>query len=231
MREKIIIVGTGLAAKQASLYLKEHDGSDVMAFASERPDAAFFAEKPVYSLDALSDHFDCHVYKIYMAVGYRDLNALRRRLLNKALSMGFVPLSYISPHALVSPETTLGAGIQIGDLATVQYRGQVGDNVIILPGAILGHHCQIEADCYLCQGVNISGFVTIGSGSFVGTGAIFTDGVTVGKSCFIGAGACVHKDMPDNSYWHPSLKKPVAGAKEAFTAWYGRQASRYGMCT
>jgi acetyltransferase-like isoleucine patch superfamily enzyme len=43
----------------------------------------------------------------------------------------------------------------------------------------------------------VSGLVTIGARTYLGTGAIVRDRMTIGMGCVIGAGAVVTKDLPD----------------------------------
>lgn len=49
------------------------------------------------------------------------------------------------------------------------------------------------------QGVYSKGPIRIGSGSWIGTGAVILDGVRVGKGAVVGAGSVVTKDVPDNA--------------------------------
>jgi acetyltransferase-like isoleucine patch superfamily enzyme len=46
------------------------------------------------------------------------------------------------------------------------------------------------------QGITAQG-ISIGSGSWIGSGAIILDGVKIGRNVVIGAGAVVSKDVPD----------------------------------
>lgn len=48
-------------------------------------------------------------------------------------------------------------------------------------------------------GKGIKKDVVIGSGTWIGTGAIILPGVTIGKMCIIAAGAVVNKDVPKNT--------------------------------
>ena len=48
-------------------------------------------------------------------------------------------------------------------------------------------------------GVNVSGRVTLGEGTFVGAGAVVLPDIKVGSWVMIGAGAVVTKDVPDGA--------------------------------
>jgi acetyltransferase EpsM len=47
--------------------------------------------------------------------------------------------------------------------------------------------------------VSVSGNVSIGEGTLIGTGAVILPNIKIGKWCKIGAGAVVTKDIPDYS--------------------------------
>jgi acetyltransferase-like isoleucine patch superfamily enzyme len=46
------------------------------------------------------------------------------------------------------------------------------------------------------QGITAQG-ISIGDGSWIGSGAIILDGVRIGRNVVVGAGAVVTKDIPD----------------------------------
>ena len=48
----------------------------------------------------------------------------------------------------------------------------------------------------LSHDVNLSGSVTIGAGTYIGTGTVVRDEVKIGKDCIIGMGSLVTKDIP-----------------------------------
>jgi carbonic anhydrase/acetyltransferase-like protein (isoleucine patch superfamily) len=51
----------------------------------------------------------------------------------------------------------------------------------------------------LHQGVTISGGVTVGDCSHIGTGATIVQGIAVGRNCTIGSGAVVIRDVLDGT--------------------------------
>ena len=79
--------------------------------------------------------------------------------------------------------TVIGSGSRIDSLVHIAHNVQIGRNVLIVAGSIIG------------------GSVVIGDNSFIGMGAKIKNKVTIGKNCIIGAGAVVLKDVPDGETW------------------------------
>lgn len=76
------------------------------------------------------------------------------------------------------------------------------DHVLIAGNAYIGggrYHTENRELPILKQGVYSRGPIRIGSGSWIGAGAIVLDGVSIGRGCVIGAGSVVTKDIPD--FW------------------------------
>ncbi len=95
-------------------------------------------------------------------------------------------------------------------------RTSVGSNSMIVStaGVELGEAVLLAGGCYISAGAYriddptrpvmdqeaySKGPITIGDGSWIGTGATILDGVTVGKGSVIGAGAVVTRDVPDGA--------------------------------
>jgi len=78
----------------------------------------------------------------------------------------------------------------------------VGDHVLMAANVYIGggrYHIEDRHVPILQQGVYSRGPIRIGSGSWIGAGAIVLDGVRIGNGCVIGAGAVVTQDIPD--FW------------------------------
>jgi sugar O-acyltransferase (sialic acid O-acetyltransferase NeuD family) len=107
---------------------------------------------------------------------------------------------FLGPRALVDRSVVIGAGCE------------VGDGVVIAPGAILlrdvvlGEHvhvnfnasmtrCEVGAFTTIAPAATICGDVTIGEAVLIGCGAIVKNGVRIGDEATVGAGAVVVKDV------------------------------------
>jgi sugar O-acyltransferase (sialic acid O-acetyltransferase NeuD family) len=89
-----------------------------------------------------------------------------------------------------------GSIVTAGVILTNRIR--VGRHVILNLDVTIGHDCVLEDFVTVAPGVHISGNVSIGEGSDIGTGAAIIQGVRIGRWSMIGAGAVVTKDLPDN---------------------------------
>lgn len=69
--------------------------------------------------------------------------------------------------------------------------------VIVNLACTLGHDSHLGSFVSLMPAVNISGYVTLGEGTFVGTGATLLQQLTIGANCIVGAGALVTHSFGD----------------------------------
>src|SRR4051794_9745630 len=97
----VIIVGAGKIADEAYFYLKNDSPHDVVAFSVDR---AFMggAEKhglPVVPFEDVEQGYPPGEYKMFVAMGYQDLNRLRASKYEAAKAKGYELISYVSSRA------------------------------------------------------------------------------------------------------------------------------------
>lgn len=99
------------------------------------------------------------------------------------------------------------SGIRIGERSLIGesciLRGQggisIGDDVYLgtLVQLLAVNHVFADTERPIShQGITAEG-ISIGDGSWIGSGAIVLDGVRIGRNVVVGAGAVVNKDVPD----------------------------------
>lgn len=98
----------------------------------------------------------------------------------------------------------IGSNVFIG-AHTVICRGKdrdtkIGDNVIIGQQGLIGHDCIISDNVKIMNTVVLNGYVEVGEGTFIGSGAKVRERIKIGKNCYIGMGSNVVKDVPDNAF-------------------------------
>ena len=99
------------------------------------------------------------------------------------------------PHLVIGNGVSLGPGIVISCTGRVE----IGDRVLAASRVFIGdsYHDYRDPDAAVSdQPMSDPDPVYIGSGAFLGIGAIILPGVTVGEHAYVGAGAVVTRDVP-----------------------------------
>lgn len=116
----------------------------------------------------------------------------------------------IGSHCYIDKNVKIGNNCKIQSGSYIYHPAQIGDCVFIGPQVIIINDKHPKAtttngdkltdDDWLCEGVIIENFASIGAGS------IIMPGVTIGAFANIGAGSIVTKDVPPNStvYGNPA---------------------------
>jgi acetyltransferase-like isoleucine patch superfamily enzyme len=101
------------------------------------------------------------------------------------------------PHSHI----TVGRRSLIGESCILRGQGgiTIGDDVYLgtLVQILAVNHVFYDTTRPISmQGITAQG-ISIGDGSWIGSGAIILDGVRIGRNVVVGAGAVVTKDIPD----------------------------------
>ena len=123
-------------------------------------------------------------------------NALRARLINHCLVLGFEIPSVIADDAVISPWSKTGRGVLINHGVIVNAEAEVGDGVILNTSCSVDHDCHIGDFVHIAPGAHIAGSTSIGNETLIGAGASVIDKITIGSRAVIGAGAAVVSDIP-----------------------------------
>jgi sugar O-acyltransferase (sialic acid O-acetyltransferase NeuD family) len=122
----------------------------------------------------------------------------RRKVVDKACSLGLRFCNAIHPAAVMTPHVLMGDDIMVaaGSVLTNQIR--VGDHVNVNLGCTISHDTVIEHFCNIGPGVHVCGSVRLECGCDIGAGAVVVQGITIGCWSIVGAGAVVVEDLPPN---------------------------------
>ena len=210
--QKVVIIGTGGFGREVLDVLEAVNQIsptyEITGFITEpgyHQPGDFLNDTPVLGYyDWLETHRQ--EVKAICGVGYPPT---RKRLIEKAESIGVEFFSVIHPRALLTRWVTVGAGtiITAGCILTNQIT--LGDHVHVNLDCTIGHDAILEDFVTVSPGVHISGNVTLKTGSFIGTGANLIEGKMVGEWSVVGAGSVVVKDIPPNVTAVGSPAKPI----------------------
>lgn len=199
-KHRLIIVGDSAFAEIAYEYFTHDSEYEVVAFAVEsefiKRDSLFGI--PVRPFETIEQTFAPASHSFFAANVYTQGNALRARLYAAAKAKGYKPASYVSSHAFVWRNATVGEHCFIFENNVVQPFVNIGDDVVLWSGNHIGHHSNIGSHCFVSSHVVVSGFVNIGESCFLGINASIANNINVGSRCVLGAGSLVIGDVPDD---------------------------------
>jgi sugar O-acyltransferase (sialic acid O-acetyltransferase NeuD family) len=140
-------------------------------------------------------------FKMFVAVGYQDLNKFRARKYEEAKAKGYELISYVSSRASNFGDVKIGDNCFILEFVTIQPCATVGSNVFLWSGNHLGHHASIADHCYIAGQVVISGSTKVEPYCFIGVSATLGHEITIGRESFIGAGSLITKTVEPGSVY------------------------------
>lgn len=134
---------------------------------------------------------------------------VRKIIVEKLKNSSIKFATVIDPSVLISDSVEIGEGTIIcaGTIITVDIK--IGNHVIINLDCTLGHDDVIEDYVTIYPSVNVSGNVTIGECTELGTGMQVIQGKKIAAETVIGAGAVVVKDIEEKGTWVGSPAKKI----------------------
>lgn len=198
MKKKAVIFGAGTLGELVNFYLENDSDYEVVAFCATDPEAKVFCGKPLIDFSEIEKKFSPKDHEMFVAIGYRKMNGLRKDFCEQARSKGYKLLSYISSKSTFwNKNNIIGDNVFIFENNNIQPFVEIGDGTILWSGNHIGHHSKIGAYSFLTSHVVISGFCNIGQQSFLGVNATLVDNVSIGQKVLVGAGAFVTKSLSD----------------------------------
>jgi sugar O-acyltransferase (sialic acid O-acetyltransferase NeuD family) len=207
---KFVVFGAGKIADVAYYYLTNDSPHEVVGFTV---DGEFLTAKhklglPLVPFEEVVDTYPPGEFKMFVSVGYQDLNRLRARKYAEAKAKGYELLSYVSSLSSNVGGVAVGDNCFVLEFAVIQPCAQVGNDAFIWSGNHIGHHASVGEHCYIAGNAVISGNTVVEPYCFVGVGANIGHEITVGAESFLGAGSLVTKDVPPKSvYISPDTQK------------------------
>lgn len=203
MKNKLVIFGSTDIAELALYYFNNDSNYEVSAFTVDKDHIKqeTFCGLPIVDFAQIDEFYPPTDYQIFIAIGYNNLNELRKSKYIEAKMKGYKLASYVSSKATVLNNRQFGENCFIFEDNTIQPFVKIGNNITLWSGNHIGHHSLIKDHTFLASHVVVSGGVQIGEQCFIGVNATLRDHIEIGDRCIIGAGALILTDtMADGVY-------------------------------
>jgi sugar O-acyltransferase (sialic acid O-acetyltransferase NeuD family) len=199
LMKRVVIIGAGGHAREVAEIIRHQaqyeSGLSVVGFVV---DSEYLSEQRDPALSILGDWSWFEEAKrddlaVICAIGDP---VVRKRLVERAESLGLSFFSAISPAAHIFPSAKIGSGAMVFPKAVISTNVLLADHTVVNAGSTVSHDTRIERFGTLSPGVHLAGNVLISEGGYVGIGSSVTPGVSIGAWSKIGAGAAVADDIP-----------------------------------
>jgi sugar O-acyltransferase (sialic acid O-acetyltransferase NeuD family) len=206
---KLVIFGAGDIARLAHHYFTHDSPHEVAAFVVDR---AFrqgdeFQGLPLIDAEDATERFPPTDYDMFVAMSYAKMNAVRAEKYASMKAAGYRLVSYVSSRCSYLSQTPPGDNCFILEDNTIQPFVTIGNNVTLWSGNHIGHDATIEDHCFITSHVVVSGYVRIGTRTFIGVNATLRNSITIAPETLIGAGAIIMKDTKAKEVYMPERAK------------------------
>lgn len=219
--KQLVIAGDSAIAEVAYEYFTHESEYRVAAFAVNREyrkrEELFGV--PIVEWECIRQTHPPAEFEVFSAFSYAKLNRLRTRFYHEAKEMGYRVPSFVSPHAFVWRNVTIGENCFIFENNVIQPFVKIGNNVTLWSGNHIGHHTKIRDNCFIASHVVISGFCDVGENCFMGVNATVANNVTIAPNALIGAGAMILRDTEEGKIY--GAKGTAAHDKKTAWEYYG----------
>jgi sugar O-acyltransferase (sialic acid O-acetyltransferase NeuD family) len=203
LMDKIVIFGNSQVACMNHFYLTHDASFTVTAFTV---DGEYIEEDsllglPIIPFSEIESARPPDDHKMAVPLGFRKVNRFRAEKYSQAKAKGYQLISYVSAKAITWRDLVLGENCFVYEGAIIQPYAKIGNNVIIAPGSIVGHHSVVRDHCFLASHTVILGNVKVGQYSVLGANSTVRDQVTIASECIIGAGTLITKDTHEKGVY------------------------------
>jgi len=207
---KLIIFGDSEIAELAHYYFTNDTAYDVACFTldDEYVTSDTFCGCPVVPMSELKEKYSSDDYEAFVAVSYKKMNSFRESKVDELVGMNYRLASYVSPHAYVAKNVSIGYNCFILEDNTVQPFVKIGNNVTLWSGNHIGHHSVIGDNTFISSHVVISGGVNVGKNVFAGVNATIYDHLKIADFTFIGGGCTIQKNTKEAQAYINDRSKP-----------------------
>ena len=206
---RLVIFCAGDIARLAHHYFTTDSPHEVAGFVV---DAAYrtadtFLDLPLSDAESAIARYPPADYAMFVALSYAQMNALRAQKYTAMNGAGYRLVSYVSSRCSYLAQTPPGENCFILEDNTVQPFVTIGNNVTLWSGNHIGHDAVIEDHCFITSHVVVSGYVRVGTRSFLGVNATLRNSITIGEQTLVGAGAIIMKNTAPKSVYLPERAK------------------------
>jgi sugar O-acyltransferase (sialic acid O-acetyltransferase NeuD family) len=219
--QEVILFGNGQMASMICFYLRHDSRFEVTGFTvdGEHIKEETLLGLPVIPFEEVERRYPPGEFDMSIPISYRKVNQLRAEKYHAAKAKGYRLINYISSKATTWPGLVIGDNCIILEGCIVQPFAEIGNNVIMGCGSLVGHDCVIGDHCFLAPGAVTLGYVRVGPYCFLGANSTIRDGIIVARDCLIGAGVNISRNTEERQVFIGGGTEPLSKRSDELREW------------
>jgi sugar O-acyltransferase (sialic acid O-acetyltransferase NeuD family) len=199
----VVVFGVGQISNLAWYQLTHDSPHRVVAFTMDAAHRSVdaFNGLPVVPFEDVPRQFPPDEVAMFVPLSYRQLSSLRIQKYKEALAKGYTFVSYVSSHAKLAKNVTVGENCMIDAGTIVQPFSRIGNNCILRAAAVISHDVLIGDHCFISAAAVVGGSAAIGEQCTLALNCTVLNAVQVAPRCLIGAGAVLTSDTEENGVY------------------------------
>ncbi len=200
---KTIIYGNGAIAKLLFSYARR--SIDIAGFTVDdiciSNNADTYLGLPLVPFSEVEKRFDPISHNMIIAIGFIEMNALRKRKYLEAKRKGYRFASFIHESVLMHDDVAIGDNCIILDYVSIHPGCRIGRSTFVSSNVNIGHDCLVGEANWINSGVAIAGGCTIGEGCFFGINSSAGHDLRIGAGNFIAANTFINKHTEEDQVY------------------------------
>jgi len=205
--KKLIIFGTGIAAKLAHFYFKRDGEYLPVCFTVNRSyiNSEKLCNLPIIPFERIDTIYKPDLHEIFVAIGPSSMNVNREIKYKESKSKGYKIAKYVSRFSLCYSE--VGENCFIADNVTINPFSKIGNNNFFWEYSLISHDSVINDNCYFGPRSIISSYTQIKNNVIVGASTTIKSRLTIEEKTLIGSGCYLSKNTSANSVYGRNCSK------------------------
>jgi len=207
---KLIIYGDSSFAEMVAHYFQTDSEYTVVGYCV---DAAYRTRETIDSLsvvelESIEDYFSPEEHSVFAAIGYKSVRT-HKLLYEKISKLSYPVASFVSSRAIVDSCSNIGNNCLVLPGAIIEPYVVIGENCFINSGATVCHHTHIGDHSILAAGSLVGGHVNMGESSLIGFNATVAELLCLGEETLLGAGSLLLENTEEHSMYVGSPAKVI----------------------
>ncbi|WP_322778356.1 acetyltransferase [Frankia sp. Cas4] len=211
-RQPLLLVGAGGLARETAQAVQAAGSHRLIGFTDDNPTrwgSVLDGVAVIGGTDVITGMSDAAV------VLCPGSGSVRARLATRLAADGIGAERFatvVHPAVHVPPSCTVGHGSILLGGVVLTTSVTIGNHVAVMPNSVFTHDDVLDDFATICASVSLAGGVRVGTGAYIGAGALVRENLSVGPWSTVGMGAVVLADVPGSEVWVGNPARFLRGA-------------------